>query len=173
MGILVMGLDLIEDLPIHFQVVDLVKIILIIILIIIFRVDMSSSVHIDNKKKNISILGKGPTQGLEHTLTAEKMYSINFTVTKNKFCLSLYYHGANSYLFVNGSETYRFKTKDSEIVATPLCLGNISKDWSIDNMKRAGFNGYIYDFTVDYEAIDVDDIKDIYKYLKKKITLHK
>ena len=101
------------------------------------------------------------------------MYSINNTATKNKFCLSLYYNGANSYLFVNGTETYRFKTKDSEIVATPLCLGNITKDWSIDNMKRAGFNGYICDFSVDYEAIDVDDVKDIYKYLMKKITLHK
>ena len=86
---------------------------------------MSFSAHIDNKKKYILILGKGPTQGLEHTLTAEKMYSINFTVTKKKFCLSLHYNGANSYLFVNGTEIYKFKAKDSEIVATPLCLGNI------------------------------------------------
>ena len=68
--------------------------------VIIFRVDMSSPAHIDNKKKDILILGKGPTQGLEHTLTAEKMYSINFTVTKKKFCLSLHYNGTNSYLFV-------------------------------------------------------------------------
>ena len=60
--------------------------------VIIFRVDMSSSTHIDNKKKDILILGKGPTQGLEHTLTAEKMYSINFTVLKKKFCLSLQYN---------------------------------------------------------------------------------
>ena len=67
--------------------------------VIIFGVDMSSSEHIDNKKKDILILGKGPTKGLEHTLTAEKMYSINFIVTKKKFCLSLYYNGANSYLF--------------------------------------------------------------------------
>ena len=51
---------------------------------------MSSSIHIDNKKKDILVLGRGPTQGLESTLTAEKMYSINFTVTKNKFCLSLH-----------------------------------------------------------------------------------
>ena len=93
--------------------------------VIIFGVDMSSSVHVDNKKKDILILGKGPTQGLEHTLTAEKMYSINFTVTKKKFCLSLHYNGANSYLFVNGTEIIKFKAKDSEIVATPLCLGNI------------------------------------------------
>ena len=80
------------------------------------------------KKKDILICGKGPTQGLEHTLTAEKMYSINFTVTKTKFCLSLHYNGANKYLFLNGTETYKFKAKDSEVVAIPLCLGNISKD---------------------------------------------
>ena len=96
------------------------------------------------------------------------MYSINFTVNNNKFCVSLHYSGANSYLFVNGTEIYKFKIKDSEIVATLLCLGNISKDWSVDNMKRTGFNGYVYDFSVDYDATDVDDIKDIQKYLMKK-----
>ena len=88
---------------------------------------MISSAHIDNKKKTL-VLGKGPTQRLEHTLTAEKMYSINFTVTKNKFCLSLHYNGTNSYLFVNGTEIYKFKAKNSEILPAPLCLGNISKD---------------------------------------------
>ena len=87
-------------------------------------------------KKNILILGKSPTQGLDHTLTAEKMYSINFTLTKNKLCLSLHYNGPNSYLFANGTEIYKFKAKVPEIVATPLCLGNISKDWSLDNMKK-------------------------------------
>ena len=107
-------------------------------------------------------------QGLEHTLTAEKMYSISFTVTKKKFCLSLHYNGANSYLFVNGKEIVKFKVKDSEIVASPLCLGNISKDWSTDNMKRTGFTGYVYDFSVDYNAIAVDNIKDIHNYLMKK-----
>ena len=65
------------------------------------------------------------------------MYAINFTMTKKKFCLSLHYNGANSCLFVNGTEIYKFKAKDSEIVATPLCLGNISKDWSAGNMKKA------------------------------------
>ena len=58
---------------------------------------MSSSIHIDNNKKNILIFGVGPTQGLEHTLHPEKMYSIDFTVTNKKFCLSLHYKGANSY----------------------------------------------------------------------------
>ena len=64
------------------------------------------------------------------------MYSINFTVTKKTFCLSLHYNGAKSYLFVNGTEIYKFKAKDSEIVGSPLCLGNISKDWSTDNMNN-------------------------------------
>ena len=104
--------------------------------IIIFGVDMSWSTKTDNRKKDILILGKGPTQGLEHTLSKEKMYSINFTVTGKKFCLSLHYNGANSYLFVNGKEIHKFKAKDSEIVATPLCLGNISKDWTVDNIKK-------------------------------------
>ena len=129
---------------------------------------MSSSTKIDNRRKDILILGNGPTQGIENTLSAEKMYSINFTVTKKKLCLSLHYNGANSYLFVNGTEIYKFEAKDSKIVASPLCLGNISKDWSIDNMKRSGFTGYVYGFSVDYEATDVDDIKDIHKYLMKK-----
>ena len=129
---------------------------------------MSFSAHIDNKKKDILVLGKGPTQGLEHALTAEKMCSINFTVTKKKFCLSLHYNGANVYLFVNGTEIYKFKAKDSEIVPTPLCLGNISKDWSTDNMKKKWFTGYVYDFSVDYNVTDVDNIKNIHKYLMKK-----
>ena len=89
-------------------------------------------------------------------------------MTKTKLCLSLHYNGANSYFFANGTEIYKFKAKDSEIVATPLCLGKISKDWSVGNMKKTGLTGYVYDFSVDYNAIDVDDIEDIHKYLIKK-----
>ena len=96
--------------------------------VLIFGADMSFSAHIHNRKKDILVLGKGPRQGLEHTLNAEKMYVIQFNFIKKKFCLSLHYSGANSYLFVNDTETYKFKAKDSEIVATPLCLENISKD---------------------------------------------
>ena len=96
------------------------------------------------------------------------MYSINFTVTKRNFCLSLRYNGVNNYLFVNGTEIIRFKAKDSNIVASPLCLRNISNDWSTDNMKKTGLTGYVYDFGVDYNAITVNDIKDIYIYLMKK-----
>ena len=67
------------------------------------------------------------------------MYSINFTNTNENFCLSLHCNGANSYLFVNGTGIYKFKAKDSEIVASPLCLGNISKEWSADNMEKNRF----------------------------------
>ena len=135
--------------------------------VLIFGVDMSSSALVDNKEKDILVLGKGPTQGLEHTLTAEKMYSINFTLTKKKFCLSLHYNQENSYLFVTGTEIYKFKAKDSGILVDPICLGNISKDWSVDDMKKNGFTGYVYDFSVDYDPTAVDNIKDIHKYLTK------
>ena len=96
------------------------------------------------------------------------MYSINFAATKKTFCLSLHYSGANSYLFANGTGIYKFRAKDFEIVASPLCLGKISKDWSTDNMKKTGFNGYVYNFSLNFGATDVDDIKDIKKYLMKK-----
>ena len=80
----------------------------------------------------------------------------------------MHYNGANGYLFVNSTEIYKFKTKDSEIKAYSFRLGNILKDWSHDNIKKTGFNGYIYNFSTDYNAVDVDDIKDIHKYLMKK-----
>ena len=115
-----------------------------------------------------SVLGKGPTQGLaEHSLAAKKMYSVNFTDHRNKCCLSLYYNGANSYLFANVTEIIKFKARDSNIMATPLCLGNILKDWSVDNMRDTGLNGYVDDFRLDYDATTIDDVKDIHKYLMK------
>ena len=110
--------------------------------VIISGVDMNSSIHVDNKWKDISILGKSPTQmSGEHSLTAVKMYLINFSKCNIKFCLSLHYNGANSYLFVNGTEIIKFKAKDSKIVA--LCLGNISKDWSTDNMRKKTYSLYL------------------------------
>ena len=115
---------------------------------------MSSSSHIDNKK-DILILGRGTTQGLEHRLTAEKLYSINFSKENTKFCLSFHYNSANSYLLVSGTEIIKFKARYSEIIAYALCLGNISKDWSV--------KGYVYDFSVDYDPITVADILDIHK----------
>ena len=132
---------------------------------------MSSSTKIDNKGKDILILGLGPLFGLgEKALFAEKMFLINFTKVNTKFCLNLHYNGANSYLFinVNGTEIYKFTAKDSIIVPNNLCLGNVSKDFSISNMKKTGLNGYIYDFSIDYNSIGVSDIQDIHKYLMKK-----
>ena len=82
--------------------------------------------------------------------------------------LSLHYTEANSYLFANGTEIINFKAKDSEIVATPLCSGNTLKGWPVDNMKKTGLNGYVYDFSFDYDAIAVDDILDIHSFLMKK-----
>ena len=117
---------------------------------------MNLSVHVDNKKKDILIIGKGRTQGLgEHSLSAEKMYSISFTKINTKFCLRLHYNGANIYLFVNGTEIQKFKVKDSKIIPNSLYLGNVSKDFSASNMEKI-------------DAIDVDNILDIHKYLMKK-----
>ena len=71
-------------------------------------------------------------------------------------------------MFVNGTEMYKFKTKDSKIIATQLCLGNIWKDWSTDNIKKTVFNGYVYDFSANCDGTDVHDIVDINEYLIKK-----
>ena len=96
------------------------------------------------------------------------MFLINFIVTGKKFYSNLLYNGANGYLFINATEIIKFKAKDSEIAATSSCLGHISKDWSIDDIKRAGLKGYVCDLSVDYDVIAVDDILDIHKYLMKK-----
>ena len=85
-----------------------------------------------------------------------------------KICFSLHYKGTKRYSFVNGTEIIKFKAKNSEIVATPLYLGNIPKGFSVDNMKKSGLNGYFCDFSFDYNAIAVNDILDIHKYLMEK-----
>ena len=98
---------------------------------------MSSSTKLDNKGRDILIIGEGPTQGLgEHSLSAENIYSINFTKVNTKFCLSLHYNGANSYLYVNGTKIQKFTAKDSMIIPNNLCLANVSKDFSTSNMKK-------------------------------------
>ena len=114
---------------------------------------MSSSTKIDHKKKDILILGFGITQRLgELLLSAEKMYSINFTKVNTKFCLSLHYNRANSYLFVNGKEIHKFTANDPEIFPNNLRLENVSKDFSASNLKKTGF----------------DDILGIHNYLMGK-----
>ena len=119
--------------------------------------------------KRVLVLGEDLTQELyDKTLTAEKSYSINFTENNKKFCLSWHYNGTKSYLFVDGTEIHKFKAKDSKIVANLLFLGNVSINFSVDNMQKSELNGYVYDFSVDYDAIAVDDILDIHKCLMKK-----
>ena len=96
------------------------------------------------------------------------MYLISFTKVNTKLFLRLHYNGANSYLFPSGTKIHKLTAKDSEIVPNNLRLGNVSKIFSPSNMKKSGFNGYIYNFSVDYDSIDVVDILDIHKYLMKK-----
>ena len=86
-----------------------------------------------------------------------------------KFYLSLHYNESSSYLFVNGVKIHHFKAKDSELNANAVCLGNTSKVFSGDNMKEIGLNGCVYDFSVDFGSIDVDDILDTYKHSMKKL----
>ena len=142
--------------------------------VIIFGADLSSSVHTNNKTKDILVLGEGLTRGLDNiTLTSEKKYSINFTKSNTKFCLSLHYDQAGSYLFINGTEIHKFKSKTfhmdkSELISSKICLGSILTDFSADNKKKTGLYGNAYDFSIDYKPIAVDDILDIHKHLMEK-----
>ena len=137
--------------------------------IIIFGADINSSAHVDNKNKEILILDKGTTQGLDDaTLTSEVQYYINFTKQGKKFCLNLYYSGSNSCLFANGIKIYQFKSKESELFDYLVRLENISKEFSVADMKQTGLNEYEYDSLVGFKIIDVDDILDIHKYLMKR-----
>ena len=120
---------------------------------------MNCYVYVDNRKKDILILGEDPTQGLDDTtLTSEKKYSISFTEYIKRLCLILHDNRGSSYLFVNGVEIHKFEAKDSEINAISLCLGNISKDFSVDNIKNNWLYWYVFDVSVDYDAIAVDYI---------------
>ena len=107
--------------------------------VIIFGADMSSSVHVDNRKKDVFILGKGLTQELNNTtLTAGKEYPINFSEKQKKFCLKLNYNRVTTYIFLNSVEIYKFKPKDSKINPVPLCLDNNSKDVLVADKKKTG-----------------------------------
>ena len=114
--------------------------------------------------------GEGPTQDLENaTINTEAKYPINSTQSGKRFVLSLHYNRINSFLFVNAAEIYQFKAKDSEIKPYILCLGNISKYFTIDNMKKSpDFIGSIKVFPADYNPIDNSNILDIHRYLVKK-----
>ena len=120
--------------------------------------------HADNRKNDIFILVEGPTEKLDDTsITAEAKYPINFTKLGRKFCLSLHYSGSNSFLFANATEMNQFKAKDSDMKPYPLCLGSIFKDFTLDNLKKTTLNGCVYNFSVDSNLIDTNNILHIHK----------
>ena len=122
---------------------------------VIIFVDMSFSTHATNKTNNIYVLGDWLVQGInDTTIYAEEVFSFNFTEVEKKFVLSLYYNGDNSYLFVNGKQKLKFKAKDDQVINEKLCLGNLSTDWTNDEARHTGLLGKVYDFVVDYEAIN-------------------
>ena len=138
--------------------------------VIIFCVDMSSSIHATNRANNIYIMGKDFIQGInDTTIYAEKLFHNNFTEFGLKFVLSLHYNGDNSYLFANGRQELKFKAKDDQIINEKLCLGNLSSEWTTRESEKTGLYGIIYDFVVDYKAINgVKPIYDIHRYLMTK-----
>ena len=121
--------------------------------VIIFEVDMSFSEHANNKANNIYVMGKDYIQKINDTkIYAEKMYR-NFTDPGKKFVLSLHYNGNNSYLYVNGNQELKFKTKTDQLVKEKLCLGNLSDQWNTSESEKTGLYGKIYDFVADYEHV--------------------
>ena len=125
---------------------------------------MSSSVHADNKVKDILILGEVPTQGLDDTtLRAEVKYPINFTQSEKRFVLSLHCNGSNSFLFINTTKVYQFKAKNSKIKDYALCLGNSSNDFTNNNMKKTGLKGVVKFFSVGFNPINNNNILDTHK----------
>ena len=137
---------------------------------LIFGVDESSLVHLNNKANNIYVMGDGIVQGInDTTLYAEKTYSQNFTQPSKNFVLSLHYKGDDSYLFVNGKQELKFKAKTDQLVKEKLCIGNLSDQWTASESEKTGLYANIYDFVVDYKSINgVKPIYDIHRCLMTK-----
>ena len=135
--------------------------------VLIFGVDMSSSVHATNRANHIYLMRDGLTQGInDTTLYVEKNYWRNFTEPGKKVVLSLHYNGDNSYLFVNCRQEVKFKVKTDQLVKEKLCMGNLSDQWTASESEKTELYGNIYDFVVDYEQIvGVKTIYDMHRYL--------
>ena len=138
--------------------------------VLIFGADMSFSVHKTNRPNRIYVMGTGLTQSIhDTTLYAEKSFYRNFTDPGKKFVLSLHYNGDDSYLFVNGRQELKFKSKRDQLVKEKLCIGNLSDQWTTSESEKTGLYGNIYDFVVDYEQIvSVKAIYDMHRYLMTK-----
>ena len=138
--------------------------------VLIFGADMSFSVHKTNRENHIYVMGDGLTQGIhDTTLYVEKNFCRNFREPGKTFVLSLHYTGDDSYLFVNGRQELKFKTKTDQLVKEKLCVGNLSDQWNTSESGKTGLYGNIYDFVVDYEQIVcVKAIYDMHRYLMTK-----
>ena len=138
--------------------------------VLIFGVHESSLVHSNNKANNIYVMGKEFVQGInDTTLYADKVYSQNFTQPSKKFVLSLHYNGDDSYLFVNGKQELKFKSKTEHLVKEKLCIGNLNSNWNPFEAQKTGSYGNIYDFVIDYkEMVGVSPIYDMRRYLMAK-----
>ena len=138
--------------------------------VIMFGVDMSSSINTTNRANNIYVVGKDFIQGInDTTIYAEKLFHNNFTEFGVKFVLSLHYNGDNSYLFANGRQELKFKARDDQIINEKLCSGNLSSEWTTSESEKTGVYRNIYDFVVDYKAINgVKPIYDMHRYLMMK-----
>ena len=111
---------------------------------------MSFSKHANNKANNICVMGKDYVQKInDTTIYAEKMYYRNFTYLSKKFMVRLH----DSYLFVNGRQELKFKTKTDQLVKEKLRIGNLSDQWTTSESEKAGVYGKFYDFVVDFEHI--------------------
>ena len=141
--------------------------------VIIFGVDMSSSAHATNRANNIYVMGKEFIQGInDTTIYAEKLFHNNFTELGEKFVLSLHYNDDNSYLFANGRQELKFKAKDDQVINEKLCIGNLRSEWTKSESEKTGLYGNIYDFVVDYRAINgVKPIYDMHRYLMIKYNI--
>ena len=135
--------------------------------VLIFGADMSFSVHATNRANHIYLMGTGLTQGINNTtIYAENNFYRNFTDFGKKFVLSLHYNGDNSYLFVNGRQELKFKSKTDQLVKEKLCIGNLSDQCTTSESEKTGTFGKIYDFVVDYEKISgVKTIYDMHRHL--------
>ena len=137
--------------------------------VIIFLVDNTSSSHADHGKNNFLVSGEGPTFGVNVRFgSPEKKFSINCTKANTKFCLKLHY-SANSYLFVNGKEIFKFKSNNKNVnFPTQFSLASASNGFSNIDSREVSLSGNVYDFSVDYNFIDKSDILNIHKLLMTK-----
>ena len=107
---------------------------------------------------------------MEALVHLKKVFSINFSKTIRKLCLSLYYNADNSYLFVNGKEIFNFNANNKNVnLRTQFFLRSISNGISATESREVSLNGNVYKFSVDYNSIDKSDILNIHKYLMTQI----